>query len=262
MRLKGKVALVTGAGTGIGAAVTRRYVEEGARVILTGRREALLTEVAAPLGDAAVAFAADATDAAQMRAAADLARERFGSLDIVVANAGGHGGSGVADTDDESWRLSLDANLNSCFVTCREALPSLIESQGSIVIVSSIAGLAAGPSVCGYVTTKHALVGLTKSLARDYGPQGVRVNCLCPGWVRTPMADHQMDELAARDAISRDEAYDLVTKDVPLRRPATSEEIADICLFLGSSESAIMTGSVVVADGGAMAVDLPTLAFG
>ncbi|NUS06467.1 MAG: SDR family oxidoreductase, partial [Nonomuraea sp.] len=218
-------------------------------------------EVAAELGDAAAVAAADMADTGQAREAVAACLRRFGALDVVVANAGGHGGGPVAETDDASWRLSLDANLNTCFVTCRETLPALVRAKGAIVVVSSIAGLAAGPAVSGYVTTKHALVGLTRSIARDYGPHGVRANCLCPGWVRTPMADEEMDVLVGRDGITRDEAYELVTKDVPLRRPATPDEIAGICLFLASEESAVMTGSVVVADGGATAVDLPTLAF-
>ncbi|NRQ31141.1 SDR family oxidoreductase [Nonomuraea sp. NN258] len=260
MRLKGKVALITGGGTGIGAATARRFVAEGASVLLTGRRAGPLEEVAAGLGPAAAVVAADMADGAQARHAVETCVERFGSLDVVIANAGGHGGGAVAETDDESWRLSLDANLNTCFVTCRETLPALVDSGGSIVVVSSIAGLAAGPAVSGYVTTKHALVGLTRSIARDYGPR-VRANCLCPGWVRTPMADEQMEALMERDGITVEEAYARVTQDVPLRRPGTAAEIAGICLFLASDESSLMTGAVVVADGGATAVDLPTLAF-
>lgn len=259
MRLAGKVALITGAGTGIGAATAERFAAEGARVILAGRRKEPLEEVAARLGpDTALATPADMADPAQARAAVQAGLDRFGRLDVVVANAGGHGAEAVADTSDESWRLALDANLNTCFVTCRETLPALMRQGGSIVVVSSIAGLAAAPAISGYVTTKHALVGLTRSIARDYGRHGVRANCLCPGWVRTPMADEEMDQLAG---LTREEAYALVTKDVPLGRPATAEEIAPICLFLASDDSAVMTGSVIVADGGATAVDLPTLAF-
>ncbi|MFI6498092.1 SDR family NAD(P)-dependent oxidoreductase [Nonomuraea typhae] len=270
MRLHGKVALITGAGTGIGAATARRFAAEGARVFLTGRRRALLERVAEEVekasdgtagGGPPAAFAADMGDTRQARAAVAACLERFGRLDVLVANAGGHGGEAVADTGDASWQEALHANLNTCFVTCREALPSLIDAGGAIVVVSSIAGLAAAPAISGYVTTKHALIGLTRSIARDYGPAGVRANCLCPGWVVTPMADAEMDVLAERDGITRDDAYSLVTKDVPLRRPATPEEIAAICLFLACPESAIMTGAVVVADGGATAVDLPTLPF-
>src|SRR5437868_7617745 len=175
MRMNGKVALITGAGTGIGAAVARRFVAEGASVVLTGRRVELLEKVAADLGGRAAVVGADMADAVQVRGAVAVAVERFGSLDVVVANAGGHGVGAVAETSDEDWQRSLTANLNTCFVTCRESLP-VLRRGASIVVVSSIAGLTAGPGVAGYVTTKHALIGLTRSMARDYGPQGIRVN--------------------------------------------------------------------------------------
>lgn len=258
MRLEGKVALVSGGGTGIGAAVARRFAQEGAKVVVVGRRAAPLEAVAA---DGIAAFVGDAASAEDARGAVAAAVERFGALDIVVPNAGGHGLGSALDTDDEGWEEAVRSNLTTAFVLSREALPSLIERKGAIVIVSSLAGVFAGPAVVGYTATKHALVGLTRSLARDYGPQGVRVNVVCPGWVRTAMADDQMDTLATRDGISRDGAYAMVTSEVPLRRPAEPEEIASICLFLASPESSIMTGAVVMADGGASVVDLPTLAF-
>jgi NAD(P)-dependent dehydrogenase (short-subunit alcohol dehydrogenase family) len=259
MRLKGKVALITGGGTGIGAATARRFVNEGAKVVVMGRRQAPLEEVAAATGAAVcVGDASRGEDAARAVAAAV---ERFGGLDVVVANAGGHGIGAAHETDDAGWAQALESNLTSCFVLAREALPSLIERRGAIVVVSSLAGLFAGPAVAGYVTTKHALIGLTRSLARDYGPRGVRVNAVCPGWVRTPMADEQMDDLARRNGIEREQAYALVTSEVPLRRPGEPEDVASICLFLASDEAAIVTGTLLVADGGASCVDLPTLAF-
>jgi NAD(P)-dependent dehydrogenase (short-subunit alcohol dehydrogenase family) len=204
---------------------------------------------------------ADAADATDMRRVVDEVRQSYGGLDILIACAGGHGFAKATDTDDAAWQQSMDANLNSAFVAARESLPLLCERRGTILMVSSIAGLAAGPEVCGYTTTKHAMIGLTRSLARDYGPAGVRVNAICPGWVRTPMADEEMQVLMERHRISLDEAYARVTADVPLRRPATAEEIAAACHFLVSDEASIITGAVLVADGGAMVVDLPTLAF-
>ncbi|GAB6856860.1 SDR family oxidoreductase [Microbacterium xylanilyticum] len=129
-------------------------------------------------------------------------------------------------------------------------------------MISSLAGLFAGPSVAGYTVGKHALIGLTRTLARDYGKHGVRVNAVCPGWVQTPMADEEMDEFAAHAGLtSREEAYATVTADVPLHRPAQPAEIASVVRFLGSHESSYMTGSVLVVDGGAHIVDLPTTAF-
>ncbi|GAB3492182.1 SDR family NAD(P)-dependent oxidoreductase [Amycolatopsis cihanbeyliensis] len=260
-RLAGKVAVITGAGTGIGAATARRFAAEGAAVVLTGRREEPLHAAAEGLGERALCVPADVTDAAAVRGVRDAALDRFGGLDIVVANAGGHGVGAATDVDDAAWQRGLQANLNSAFVTARETLPELRSRHGCMVMVSSIAGLAAAPEMCGYVTAKHALIGLTRSLARDYGKDGVRVNALCPGWVRTPMADAEMDELGRLHGIGRQEAYRLATKDTPLGRPAEPEEIASIIAFLGSADSAVMTGTVLVADAGAGAVDLPTLAF-
>jgi NAD(P)-dependent dehydrogenase (short-subunit alcohol dehydrogenase family) len=259
MRLEGKVALVTGAGTGIGAATARRFAAEGAQVVVMGRRREPLERVAAEVG--VVAVVGDATTAEDARAAVAGAVERFGGLDVVVANAGGRGTSGALDTDDEMWAASISSNVTSTFVLAREALPTLVERRGTIVVMASLAGLFAAPEDVGYVTAKHALIGLTHSLARDYGPRGVRVNAVCPGWTRTEAADEIMDRLAGRDGLTREQAYALATSQVPLRRPAEADEIAAICVFLASDEASIVTGAVLPADGGASVVDLPTLAF-
>jgi meso-butanediol dehydrogenase/(S,S)-butanediol dehydrogenase/diacetyl reductase len=259
MRLEGKVALVTGGGTGIGAATARRFAAEGAQVVVMGRRREPLERVAAEVG--VVAVVGDATTAEDARAAVAGAVERFGGLDVVVANAGGRGTSGALDTDDEMWTASIGSNVTSTFVLAREALPTLVKRRGTIVVMASLAGLFAAPEDVGYVTAKHALIGLTRSLARDYGPRGVRVNAVCPGWTRTEAADEIMDRLACREGITRAQAYALAASQVPLRRPAEADEIAAICVFLASDEASIVTGAVLPADGGASVVDLPTLAF-
>jgi meso-butanediol dehydrogenase/(S,S)-butanediol dehydrogenase/diacetyl reductase len=260
MRLDGKVALVTGGGTGIGAATVARLRADGAEVVITGRRPEPLGRVAAETG--ALAVPGDAADTDDVRRAVQASVDRFGGLDVVVANAGGGGDGAALDTDDAAWEEGLRASLTTAFVTAREALPALIErGGGSIVIVSSIAGLAAGPALAGYISAKHGVIGLTRSLARDYGPKGVRVNAVCPGWVRTPVGDEQMDVLGARRGVSREDAYALTSEHVPLRRPAQPEEIASVIAFLASEDASFVTGSVVVADGGASAVDVPTLPF-
>jgi len=252
--------LITGGGTGIGAAIARRFVADGGKVVLMGRRRDKLEAVAAPL-DGVVAVG-DAGNANDVKAALAQIRQRFGRLDVLIANAGGHGLGPAATTDDASWAEALHSNLTTAFVCVRECLPDLIEARGNAVVVSSIAGLFAGPEVVGYVTTKHALIGLTRSVARDYGPKGVRINALCPGWVRTAMADEQMDVIRQKHGLqTTDEAYALVTRHVPLRRPAEAQEVANVACFLASSEASMMSGSVVVVDGGSSAVDLPTLAF-
>lgn len=256
----GKVVVVTGGGTGIGAAVTRRYCSEGARVVVVGRRREPLEAIARETG--AFAAACDAADASRVEVLIADVRERFGEIDVLVANAGGHGLSRVGDTSDAEWEQSLRANVTTAFVMARAALDSLQATRGQIVIVSSLAGLFAGPSVAGYTVGKHALIGLTRTLARDYGKHGVRVNAVCPGWVQTPMADAEMDEFLRLSGLpDRSAAYARLTADVPLGRPAQPEEIASIIRFLGSGESSYMTGAVLVADGGAHIVDLPTIAF-
>lgn len=256
----GRVVVITGGGTGIGAAIAERYAAEGAHVVVVGRRPEPLLAVASAVGGRAIV--ADAADTASARAAVAEVLSTFGRLDVLVANAGGHGFAPVADTDDDSWDAAIRANVTTAFVMAREALPALIEARGQIVIVSSLAGLFAGPSVAGYTVGKHALIGLTRTLARDYGRRGVRVNAVCPGWVQTPMADDEMDEFATHAGLeSREEAYATVTADVPLRRPARPAEIASVVRFLGSGESSYVTGAVIVADGGSHVVDVPTIAF-
>lgn len=256
----GKVAFVTGAGTGIGAAVARRFVEAGGRVALMGRRRELLERVAEPLDGFVVA--GDAADAAAIRGAVRRIRDRFGGIDVLVANAGGHGVGNLLETDDASWAQATRMNLDTAFVCARESMPSLLERSGCCVIVSSLAGHFAGPDVVGYVTMKHALIGLTRSIARDYGRYGVRANAVCPGWVRTEMADEQMralvEKLHLRDVA---EAYRLVTTHVPLGCPADPEDVADAVLFLASRRARMITGTTLMVDGGASAVDLPTIAF-
>jgi meso-butanediol dehydrogenase / (S,S)-butanediol dehydrogenase / diacetyl reductase len=187
--------------------------------------------------------------------------DAYGGLDILVANAGGEGSAAALETSDELWDATLASNLTSGFVLARAALTALAERSGAIVIVSSVAGLFAIPDDVGYTTSKHALIGLTRSLARDYGPRGVRVNAVCPAWTRTPAGDASMDRLGERRGTDREGAYRLSTAHVPLRRPVTAEEVAAACAFLASPEASGITGAVLPVDGGSSAVDLSTAAF-
>lgn len=264
--LRKRIVVITGGGTGIGAAIAERYADEGATVVIVGRRPEPLERVAARTG--AIPIVADAADRDSAGDAVTEIVDRFGRIDVLVLNAGGHGFAAVGDTGDEAWAAAITANLSTGFVMARESLPALLDGaaetgESQIVVVSSLAGLFAGPSVAGYTVGKHALIGLTRSLARDYSRRGVRVNAVCPGWVRTPMADEEMDEFAehAPEIEDREAGYAEVTRDVPLGRPAEPAEIASVVRFLGSKESSYMTGAVLVADGGAHIVDLPTLAF-
>lgn len=260
MRLEGKVALVSGGGSGIGAAVARRFASEGAVVAVTGRRPEPIEAVASETGG--IAVPGDTSDAQAAAAAVDATVERFGGLDVVVANAGvGFGGS-AGDVSDEAWQATIDINLSGTLYLVRAAMPHLrSRGGGSIVLVSSVSGFVASAASAGYVASKAAMIGLAKSIAVDGGPFGVRANALCPGWVRTPMGDEAMDELAAARGITRDEAYRLSTELVPARRAGEPKEIAACALFLASDESAYVTGTTLVVDGGGMAVDIASVAF-
>ncbi len=229
-------------------------------MVLVGRRREPLEAVARETGG--LVLTGDAANSGDWTRFIPAIVERFGGLDGVLANAGGHGLGSATETSEEDWQTAMRANLDSAFHTARACLPLLIDRRGAMVLMASIAALAAGENVCGYTTAKHALIGLTRSLARDYGPQGVRVNAICPGWVRTPMADAEMQPLMDQHGESLDAAYARVTADVPLRRAANPEEIASACRFLLSDDASIITGATLVADGGSSIVDVPTLAFG
>jgi meso-butanediol dehydrogenase / (S,S)-butanediol dehydrogenase / diacetyl reductase len=260
MRLENKVAIVSGGGTGIGAATARVFAREGAKVVVTGRRAEPLEAVAAEIDGRAVA--GDTSDDDHVRAAVAAARDAFGGLDVVVANAGLGFGGAAADVDDERWQQTLDVNLTGAFRLARAAIPSLVERDGgSIILVSSVSALVSGTDGAAYVTSKAAMLGLARSIAVDYGPSGIRANALCPGWVETPMGDGSMESLMTKHGISLGDAYRLVTQHIPLRRPATADEIASCCLFLASDESSIVTGTTLVADGGGLAVDLTEVAW-
>jgi meso-butanediol dehydrogenase / (S,S)-butanediol dehydrogenase / diacetyl reductase len=248
VQLQGKVALITGGGIGIGAAVARRFAAEGASVVVMARRAELVKEVAAEIGGEAVC--GDAAEPEDARRAVARAVKRFGGLDVVVANAGQGHMNAVAETTDEQWAESWHANPTTAFCTMRAAL------------IASVAGILAGPQIAAYTTSKHAILGLTRSLARDYGPQGVRVNAICPGWVRTSVTEGIVTMIAEREGVEIEQARSRLTRHVPLQRMADPDELASVCLFLASPQSSFVTGAVLIADGGAHVVEVGTLAFG
>lgn len=258
MRLEGKVALVTGGGTGIGAATARRFAAEGAKVVVLGPEPEPLEQVASEIGG--VAVPGDAASTEDARKAVGAAVERFGGLDVLVTCAGYSERKELLALDDEAWHRLIRVNLDTAVVSARESLPALLErGGGSIVVIASVAGLTASSGNTSYITAKTGLLGLVRSLAVDYGPQGVRVNAVCPGLTRTPMTEPLMEQLAERRGTTVDEAFAHMDSVAPLRRHADPSEIASVCLFLASDEASFVTGSVLVVDGGQTAVNVGML---
>jgi NAD(P)-dependent dehydrogenase (short-subunit alcohol dehydrogenase family) len=255
-----RVALVTGGGTGIGAAVARRLAADGSAVAVTGRRPEPIDEVAREIGG--LAIAADTGVAVDVERVVAETIARFGRLDALVLNAGIGGDGSLLDLDLETFESVLATNVTGAFLMARAAIAHLLESRGSVVSIASVAALRAAPASLAYCSSKAALAMLTQCIALDHGPAGVRANCVCPGWVRTPMADDEMDWLAGQLDASREDAYAEVTAEVPLRRPSSPEEIAGTVAWLLSADASYVNGAVIPVDGGHTMVDVGTIAFG
>ena len=249
-RFEGRAALVSGAASGIGAEVVRGLVADGARVLALDVQGAALDALARACGCAAARC--DVTNESAVRAAVARACDDFGRLDIVVNAAGIVVSDDVADIDDAVWSRLLDVNLTGAMRVCRAALPIMQEQHaGAIVNVASVAAFNASPGMASYAAGKAGLVALTRALAHRYGAQGVRANCLCPGWVRTPMSEQEMREAAQANGSSVEAEFAALGARIALGRVASPDELARCALFLASDDASFVTGAVLVADGGA-----------
>jgi meso-butanediol dehydrogenase / (S,S)-butanediol dehydrogenase / diacetyl reductase len=258
MDLNGKIALVTGGGTGIGAAITRRFVQEGAKVCIAGRRREKLEETAASLPKGSVLIVqGDVSKYEDIKRMAAAALKFGGKLDILVNDAAIEAMGSVTEIDPAEWQKALDINLTGPFLLMKEIIPHMIKNGGgSIINISSLGGIRSLPGMPAYCTTKGALIMLTKQVALDYGPQKVRCNVVCPGGTRTEMNKKLVIPISEKLGIDIEEGYKQFTRSVPLRRAAQPDEIAGLCSYLASDESSFMTGSELVIDGGAAGVDL------
>jgi NAD(P)-dependent dehydrogenase (short-subunit alcohol dehydrogenase family) len=253
--LQGKVALITGGGSGVGEACARLFAEDGASVAVMGRRPEPLQRVAAEIGGLAVP--GDASSPGDCERAVQATAAAFGRLDVLVSCAGIMREGSVTAMRPEEWREVMDANLDAIMQAARAAIPAMLRgSGGSIVNVSSLAALVAPGDMAAYVASKSAVAGLTRSMAIDYGPQGIRVNTLAPGWILTPMSREEMRAIASAKDITLEEALAHATRYLPLGRMAEPVEIARCARFLASDDASFVTGTMLVADGGSSAVDV------
>ena len=264
MQLEGKVALITGGGAGIGAAIAQRFVNEGARVCITGRRKEMLEQVAASLPAGSVTTCVgdvcDDNDAGRM---VDTALAISGRLDVLVNNAAIGPAGTVVEMDAAVWRQILETNLTGPFLLMKAAIPHMVAAGGgSIINMASLAGVVCVPGSPGYCATKAGLIHLTKQVALDYGKDKVRCNAVCPGPVRTAMLEGNLAPMADALGTDLDDVFRRMPKNVPLRRVATPSEIGGICTYLAGDDSSFMTGSTILIDGGTHIVDAFAAASG
>lgn len=245
LALTNKVAIVTGASSGIGRATALLFAAEGAKIIAAARRQPELDALAAEIaedGGEAVALAGDVNDEAYAKALVELAQGRFGGLDIAFNNAGAVGTMGpVSEMSRQTWEDVLDTNLTSAFLAAKHQIPALLaRGSGSLIFTSSFVGVTVGmPGMAAYAAAKAGLVGLTQVLAAEYGREGIRVNALLPGGTDTPAATFKTaDERAFVEGLHA------------LKRIARPEEIARSALYLASDASSFTTGTALFADGG------------
>jgi 3alpha(or 20beta)-hydroxysteroid dehydrogenase len=245
-RLEGKVAIITGAAGGIGAAAARRFAAEGARVMLTDANAGGAAALAAELGSFASSRGQDVRSEQEWQSVAAWALAATGSVDVLVNNAGVFLAAPLADTTAEQFAHVMDVNVTGVFLGMRALAPAMAErGAGSIINVSSVAGLMGGPYLTAYSASKWAVRGMTKVVAKEYARSGVRVNSIHPGQIDTDMNTRQRE--------ATPELVEKLIRGIPMRRIGTPQEIADALVYLASEESRYTTGSELVVDGGASA---------
>jgi NAD(P)-dependent dehydrogenase (short-subunit alcohol dehydrogenase family) len=249
MRLKGKAAIVTGSSKGIGEGIARVFSQEGAKVTVVCRTEEagkkMADELGAPEGRA-MYIQTDVTSSESIQAMIKKTVDTWGKIDILVNNAGYHISKNVEETSEEEWGFIQNTNLRSTFLCSKYAIPHLRKTKGNIINISSMVGLVGQPNAGAYSATKGGQIAMSKGMAIDFAPDGIRVNLICPGWVQTPLVEdwfgQQEDEEAARKYIYGQH---------PLGRIGTIEECGKAALFLASADdSAFITGITLNIDGG------------
>lgn len=248
-RLEGRVAIITGGSGGIGVAAARKFVAEGARVMLVDLDEEALTAAASGLGDAASCTVADVTDAAATEALVAATEAKFGGVDILLANAGIEGEvKPIVEQDVDRFDAVLAVNVRGVFLGLKYAMPAMQRrGGGAVVITSSTAGVGATPGLAPYISSKHAVIGLMRTAALEGAAHGIRVNTVNPAPVETRMMRSLEDGFFPGDGQA---AHDRIARNIPLGRYGQPEDVANVMCFLASDEARFVTGAVYMVDGG------------
>ena len=248
----GRHALITGGGTGIGAAIAAKLCRAGAAISLAGRRAAPLERIAAGLPGTKVVVA-DVTKETQAKAMVDAARAAHGPIDILIANAGAAESAPIARADVVHWRRMLDVNLTGAFLSVRAALPDLLRRKAvdsRIVFTASTAGLKGYPYVAAYCAAKHGVVGLARALAAELAPRSITVNAVCPGYTETPLLEGAVTNIANKTGRSRDAARAELARLNPQGRLIQPDEVAETVLWLCSPGAQAINGQAISISGG------------
>lgn len=256
-RLKDKVAIVTGAASGIGWAAATRFAAEGATVVCADIETAGAEVTAAGArvaGGAAVAHGVDVSSSASVSALVAAVVAEFGRIDVLYANAGVLGRGTATETTEEEWARILGVNLTGVWLCAKYVLPHMVAAgRGAIVNQASIGGLEGIGGLAAYCASKAGVVGLTRQMALDYGPAGVRVNAIAPGTILTSMVQGAFDPTKAMSLSRVEELLSPTAQTYPLRRIGAPEEVAAVALFLASDDASYLTGTIVSVDGGKLA---------
>ena len=246
-KLAGRTALVTGGASGIGKAIAERFAAEGARVIVNDTRDSG-REVADAVGGAFIR--ADLADAGQTRALAEQTLRDYGGADILVNNAGVQHVSPVEEFPDEEWERMLRIMLTAPFLLTKRLLPGMAErGWGRVINMSSVHGLIASPNKSAYIAAKHGLVGFTKAVAVEASPRGVTANAICPSFVRTPLVENQLPDLARASGVALEDVVEkVVLAQASVKRLIEPEEVAELALFLASDAASAVTGAAYAID--------------
>jgi NAD(P)-dependent dehydrogenase (short-subunit alcohol dehydrogenase family) len=249
-RLKGKVGIVTGAGTGIGRACAIALEKEGSRVVLVGRRKDRVEQVAHEIGDAALSIALDVSNTSDISRLFNQTVSQFGGLNFLLNNAGVLHVGNAEQITEEQWDHTFNLNVRSVWLLSRAALPHMRKAGGgSIMNIASTLGLVGAPNRAAYAPSKGAVVQLTKSMAIDHGHENIRVNAICPSFVETELTAAILGRASDPEAVRRER-----TAAHPIGRLGRPEDIAGLVVYLASDESSWMTGAIVPVDGGYLAL--------